>query len=705
MSTTKAIPPAQTNRDKTHEEYPSGNPSQLTGATVVQRNAAFIHEHYSPLGMEVMPVKYRGKEPVLQKWQKRDLDSGLLSEHFARPCNLGVRLGKDGLVDIDLDCREAVMLAPYFLPPTNFIYGRRSNPESHYFYFVDSAMKTRHYKDASGKMLCEIRSQGAQSVVPPSMHPDNESYEFVSNSEVAKVTSEKLGEAVDRLAAAVIIVKNYPSKGGRNDLTLVLGALCLRAGLTRPEAENFITSVAKVAGDEEAEQRRLSVRYSAQRIAASLATTGIPTLAKIIGERPSELVVKFLGVSTGRFIDSQCKELSPDFDRSLNNKLRATRKNAAMLLEDQAWIGILAFDQRQGRVVFKQQPPSGAVKALPHAVNDVDITNIGLWMSRNQGPDIRASTLNEVIEVHAHRAPFDPVEDYLLTCQWDGVPRLDKMLHVYFGAEDNRYTCMAGSKWMISAVARALAPGCKVDHMLIIEGKQASGKSTGIRKLAGETWHAGDPPSFKEPERLKEYIQGPWICELGELDALNKADENAIKTLLTTSVDRLRLPYARRSIDHPRRVVFVGSTNEREYLRDATGNRRFWPVSCGHVACDRIEEDRDQLWGETVSRYQKGEPWHPVTQEEQSLAAVEQEKRRELDPWQEAIDRYLAQQHSEERFTLSGLMSNGLDISVRHQNQGDKRRVVRIMRGKGWEYRQGRDAEGRRERHFTRLNP
>lgn len=211
-----------------------------------------------------------------------------------------------------------------------------------------------------------------------------------------------------------------------------------------------------------------------------------------------------------------------------------------------------------------------------------------------------------------HKHSYNAVKDYLNSLPaWDGVPRLDTLFCDYLGAEDNEYVRAAARKSITAAVARAMEPGIKYDNMLILAGRQGIGKSTLFRMLAGQ-WFSDSLETFSGKEAC-EMIQGVWINEIGELNGLNKAEINAVKQFLSRVEDIFREPYGRRTGVYPRRCVFFGTSNEHEFLRDKTGNRRFWPVDCEakppikNVFSD-LPVEVPQIWAEALAAWQLGEP-------------------------------------------------------------------------------------------------
>lgn len=239
--------------------------------------------------------------------------------------------------------------------------------------------------------------------------------------------------------------------------------------------------------------------------------------------------------------------------------------------------------------------------------------------------------LYDAAALAAHKHTINDVQDYLTGLMWDGIPRLDTLLSDYLGAEDNIYTRSVIRKSLTAAVARVMHPGVKYDYMPIFAGPQGIGKSTFLRFLGGR-WYSDSLQTF-EGKEASEMVQGTWINELGELNGLTKSETNAVKQFLSKTTDIYREAYGRRTSSFPRRCVFFGTTNDREFLRDRTGNRRFWPVDVGiHKATKSVfkdlENEVDQIWAEAFTRWQMAEPLY-LSGEAEKLSMEQQEAHRE----------------------------------------------------------------------------
>ena len=253
---------------------------------------------FSRSGIVAIPVRPHSKIPCESRWTEPKSDLSDFEARFGGPdLNLGVLLGKPSgdLVDIDLDCPEAIELAKPILPDTGWTHGRESARTSHYCY-VAPGCKTKKYVDpVDGAMLVEIRSDGCQTVVPPSRHESGELVEHEGEGVATEVESERLHEDVSTLVIATTLTRHYPSKGHRHNFTMALSGMLLNGGMAQDEVEWLVTIIAKAAGDEEWEQRKVDVATTAERLTQNQKVTGAPTLIRIVGEPVVRNVAELLG--------------------------------------------------------------------------------------------------------------------------------------------------------------------------------------------------------------------------------------------------------------------------------------------------------------------------------------------------------------------------------------------------------------------------
>lgn len=323
------------------------------------------------------------------------------------------------------------------------------------------------------------------------------------------------------------------------------------------------------------------------------------------------------------------------------------------------------FNEFALNVEFTRSPPWRC--ADPGTTwSDSDDTQCAAWLQA-QGLKVRGSAaVNACIEVAAKDASFHPVRDYLASLTWDGTPRLAGWLQTYLNATGPaEYLSAVGLRFLISAVARIMQPGCQADHMLVLEGPQGDGKTSIARALAAQpAWFAGNLPEITTKDALIQ-LCGHWIIEIAELKAIRTSQIEAVKNFLTQCIDTFRPPYGRRTGQFPRQCVFIGTTNERTYLRDRTGNRRYWPVKCGALDVLGIARDRDALWAEAVHLYRAGTQWH-LTDQETKLARIEQQDRVPISEIEEQVRVYVTEKlpPAQHDVTVREVLVHGLDIEL-----------------------------------------
>jgi putative DNA primase/helicase len=299
---------------------------------------------------------------------------------------------------------------------------------------------------------------------------------------------------------------------------------------------------------------------------------------------------------------------------------------------------------------------------------------------------------------------FHPVREYLRSLVWDGTPRVDRWLEDYCAVIPSSEAHKAllrsvGRKWLVSCVARAMNPGCKVDTMLILEGRQGIGKSTAFAALAGDGLHCDSAIDFGTKEACQT-LQGVWIYELAELDALLRRETSVIKAFLSRAFDRFRVPYGRAPETVPRSVVFCGTVNEAGYLRDRTGNRRFWVVRCeGALDTDGLRAARDALWAEARHRYETGETWH-LSPEHEALMAGEHEGRMEGDPWEEPLAAW-THARGERVFSMDEVLQGALGLTAQGKSPRAMARVRQALASLGFERR--KRSVARRGYYYARV--
>lgn len=362
----------------------------------------------------------------------------------------------------------------------------------------------------------------------------------------------------------------------------------------------------------------------------------------------------------------------------------------AVLRHHERWRGVIAFNAFAECVVTLKVPPwdpdDMPTHPKPGPWTDSDTRRLINWFARNEKLMVSVFDAEGAIEIVGRASSYHPVRDWLSGLKWDGKPRLDAWLVRIGGAEDTAYTRAVGAKWMISAVARAFEPGCKADHLPIFEGPQGIGKSTLLRDLASEQWFLETAMDLSSVEAQK-VLANKWIVELSELDSLTKSEVSRVKAFLSERVSTFRASYGRRPVDNPRQCVFAGTTNSKEYLKDDSGARRFWPIKLTRVDLRLLAKERGQLWAEATARYKKGERWHFEDPSVIQSAAEEAEARRQKDPWEDLIARWLA---ANTLLKFKGVTTHAILVGPLQKNdtdltKPDEMRVAGLLRLLGWD--------------------
>jgi hypothetical protein len=360
---------------------------------------------------------------------------------------------------------------------------------------------------------------------------------------------------------------------------------------------------------------------------------------------------------------------------------------SSILAHHSDWKGVLAYDDLRYRITMLRRPPSHgaahAPKLYPAPWGDNDDSLVAVWLQRSRFRlDVGVETVARAIPLVGGAQPYHPVRQYLASLEWDRRPRIDGWLIRYLGAVVPEggwaYVQAVGAKWLISAVARVQEPGCKADAVLILEGAQGLGKSRALSVMAGG-WFTDRLSDLGSKDSLQE-LEGHWIVELAELDVMSKSEVTRAKAFFSALSDKFRPAYGHHTVERPRQCVFVGTVNHAAYLRDETGNRRFWPVRCTCADVDGLQRDRDQLWAEAVVRYQAGERWW-LDQATEQLAAEQQSERYQSDEWQSLIGAYIADRG---RVAVSQILRDVLKLDPKDWKQAEQTRVAKCLAALKW---------------------
>lgn len=361
------------------------------------------------------------------------------------------------------------------------------------------------------------------------------------------------------------------------------------------------------------------------------------------------------------------------------------------LLTAQAFPATFRLNTFTGKTEVHQALPSpvtGQPMAQdgPRELMDSDYTAVSAALARSHGLSFSVQQVSAAVQSVAQENAYHPIRDYLEGLQWDGIPRIDDWLHDFLGAEATTYTSGVGRIFLVGLVARVMKPGCKNDYMLILEGPQGIRKSTACRVLAGGRYFSDNLPPIRDANKdLSQHLSGKWLIEMAEMSATSRADTESLKAFLTRTEETYRPAYGRNEITQPRQCLFIGTTNRQEYLRDATGDRRFWPLKCGvngePCDIDGLQKARDQLFAEAYHLYQRGEKWWPDADFEAEHIRPEQSERFECDPWEEMLEAHIENTQTD-RLTVAGILSNVIDKKA--PSRADSARVKAILQRLGY---------------------
>lgn len=612
------------------------------------------------------PCGSTGKHPRPVAWQKKASSSHDQISHWWKldsRSNVGIATGGPArLVVLDIDPKDGgfdsldELLAKHGQLPRTPTVTTGSGGRHYYFAAPEDSEILRNSASRLGKGL-DIRGVGGQVVAPPSLHASGERYSWTippSDEPLAELPAwivEQLEQASAPKPLPMPGEEGGASQmveGGRNDFMTRRAGMLRRIGVDAHSIESVL-----------------------QRENKQLCSPPLPA-AEVT--RIAASVAKYAPGKLPTSPDDWRNKLRPKLDRKGNptGDYEPTRRNVCTVLQhDPKWRGRVWLDETRSQIRIGDRPI--AEDDFVSIANDLD--------SRYDWSKLPIGTVHEAVLAVSRKNRVDVLRDYLNELTWDGTPRIGEWLYHAVGTEWNALVEAYSRKFLIQAVARALSPGCQADSVLVLVGDQGAGKSTMFRTLAGDEWFNDTVIDLRSSDRFS-VINGTWIYEFAELASFRASKSEPIKAFVTSRVDTWRPPYARTEITHRRRVVFVASTNEDEFLADYTGSRRFWPVKVtGPLQREWLASVRDQLWAEAVVAFKAGEAWH-LDRQEDHWRQTEANQYQEIDPWTVLVASWVKDR--EDPFTTATLLEEAVNVGKDKQGFREMARVGHILRRLHW---------------------
>lgn len=619
---------------------------------------------YQRLDLSIIPLVHKEKHPAIT-WKlyqsERVTESVLLGwvNRSKANYNFGIVTGAiSGVIVVDADSPEAVAWVEANLPSTAM--RTRTAKGVHYFYRHPGPKVLNGVKLAG--MLLDVRGDGGYVVAPGSIHPSGFVYQeegewgCLNNLPVfdpAWISSE--GKTLEEQIAE-FIRKAAPSIEGMNGskgLMSFAGKLLRKFRITHEQAREALETFNRTKADpkwsEEELDRALNSAEARRDNPNSMSEGSSAGLEKCLIRDDKGKVLNY--------------QRNLELILSLHNEFKKT-------------LSLCLFTRR-----ILNTGPLPWRNEVGTPWTDVDSFFFKAWIESEYGLSPKDNLINGAIATVSYSKRVHPVRVYLDALKWDGICRVSSWTHTYFGVEDTPYSSRVGEILLLQGVARIQNPGIKADHIVVLEGAQGLGKSTGLRNLVpNPDWFEDSLPDINSKDG-RMGLEGKWIIEFQEFDYMSKVEAAKLKAFITDQEDSFRAPYARYVETHKRQCIFAGTTNEKSYLPDTTGNRRFLPLECSRVDFEGLARDRDQLWAEAMHLFRNGARWH-LTQEEMAGVREIQDVRRLEDPWEIKIGEYLTNRLS---VTLAEVMVKGLDFATANCRSTEAYRVSRIITGVfGW---------------------
>ena len=673
--------------------------------------------HYKPIiqkyvdaGFVLIPLN--GKRPTIKKWQEEDYNPFLDALSFRY--NYGVVLRDEDLV-IDYDPRSKKdndrplerLRKDLGIDVETFIVETGGGGLHIYFKKPNDFKITKHLKEYPG---LEFLSRVGYVVGAGCIHPDTKKvYEVKNNSPIEiKAAPQVLLDLIKALPAGSLSpgLEAYADDEQSIDRYLIYLKTAAPSAVEGAYGDNTTFKVA-CRGRDFGLSPGKTLELMLENWNASCSPPWLPQglQQKVMHAYRYNSEKPGIKHPTADF-DVVEKEISLSFDRDFNAKtpLKKTlinveghflapfgflvMKNFKSAKSDLC--NLLRYNLFTKDIEFKRPAPWHVMGHSSDMWSDDDAICCKLYLAKERGFEPSISLIHEAAVVIARQDTYHPVRDYLQALAWDGRGRVDNWLAEYAGADDNEYVRVVGAKTLLAAVSRVFVPGCKFDYMLVLEGDQGTGKSTLCGILAG-AWF-GDLVLDTHNKDTIDAMRGKWIIEVSEMECTRRTETQALKAFVSRQVDRVRLAYARTSVDFQRQCIFVGTINPEAdggYLRDTTGNRRFWPVLTRRINLKDLLKDRDQIWAEVVYKYKQGVRLYIEDVKVNKLAMAEANERRVKDPWDLAVTTWVERPDLEgyrrDRLTSAMVFEAAIGGTTRNFTRKEQIRISQILKDHNWE--------------------
>jgi hypothetical protein len=671
----------------------------------------------------------KGKAPRDSKWTRTAYDSkAVLADALKRGINVGVRPGSRFLI-IDVDVRHGghksfvAFCRAHGLIPETLPLVLTGGGGQHFFVRLpkDCPKLRKKLRDYPG--IDFLSGDGVQAVCAGSRHPSGKFYEWAEDFEDRPALKDApilAANIVDALARPSVDDMEFESPdvdaASPEVVAEVLGTLDVTDFRDQQDWQDFMMATAMVSGGEAVEEfitwstsdplyagddEKIRTRWDSVDTSRTDGITGKSfywiarehgapqsVLSKLLPERPATSAHKAFGdgedfVAADEFESADEPEDEDEFEDVFildgNDKIKATSQHNVRLALDMLGASV-SYNQFSDRILIE------GLKSFGPYLDDAALDR--LWLKVDEEFHFRPSRafFDTVVTDYARRRSFHPVRDYFDKAQaaWDGEPRIDRLLIDYAGAEDSPYMRAVSALPLIATVRRVRQPGAKYDEAVVMESIQGKLKSTFLATLAiTPEWFTDSLPLHANQKETIEFTSGKLIVEFADLHGLKKADIDQVKAQLSRTADRARLAYGKLPVERPRQWIPWGTANNDTYLRDQTGNRRFWPAKINHCDIPKLKADLQQLWGEAATREAAGASIR-LPPALYGAATVEQEKRLDTkaDPFTDTLAHMLGDIEGkitgENVWQILGMNVPGL--RTQHHNE----RMGAAMRYLGW---------------------